>query len=85
MAGSRDIDLALTALGAHARPNPDRLAACRAHREKEVSEKLQEVEQLLGRGKASDAWTQLKKLDLHYAGVAAPKSIELAQKLYTEP
>src|SRR5271167_559730 len=85
LAGSRDIDLALTSLGAHARPNPDRLAACRAHREKEVSEKLQQVEQLLGRGKAGDAWTQLKKLDLRYAGLAAPKSVELAQKLYTEP
>jgi len=85
LAGSRDIDLALTALGAHVRPNPDRLAACRAHREKEVSEKLQQVEQLLGRGKAGDAWTQLKKLDLRYAGLAAPKSVELTQELHTEP
>src|SRR5580692_2753143 len=30
LAGSRDIDLALTALGGHVSPKPDRLASCRA-------------------------------------------------------
>src|SRR5271168_3924713 len=85
LAGSRDIDLALTALDAHVRPNPERLATCRAHRGKEINEKLQEVEELLGRGKSNDAWALLKKIDFHFAGLAAPQSVVLAQKLYADP
>jgi hypothetical protein len=85
LAGSRDIDLALTALGGHVRPKPDRLAACRAHREKEISAQLQEVGELLGRGKSNDARTLLKKIDSRFAGLAAPMSVEIAQKMATDP
>jgi dienelactone hydrolase len=82
LAGSRDIDLALTALGAHVLPKPDRLASCRAHRQKDISEQLQEVDDLLGRGKSHDARALLQKIDIRFAGLAATKSVELAQKLY---
>jgi hypothetical protein len=85
LAGPRDIDLALTALGGHARPRPDRLASCRAHREKETSEQLLDVEEMLGRGKSQDALTLLKRIDVRFAGLAAPRSVELAQKLQVNP
>ena len=85
LAGARDFDLALTALGNHVPPKPDRLASCRAHREKEIGEQLQEVEDLLGRGKSRDARTLLQQIDIRFAGLAAPRSVELAQKLYIDP
>jgi dienelactone hydrolase len=85
LAGSRDIDLALTALGGHARPKPQQLATCRAQREKEISAQLQQVQELLGRGKSSDARKLLKKIDVHYAGLAAPESVELAEKMAIDP
>jgi dienelactone hydrolase len=81
LAGSRDIDLALTALGGHVSPRPDRLATCRAQRAKDIGTQLQEVQELLGRGKSSDARKLLKKIDIHYAGLAAPESVELAAKM----
>ena len=81
LAGARDIDLALSALGDHARPKPDRLASCRARRENETSEQLKEVEELIARGKSHDALTLLKTIDIRFAGLAAPQSLELAQKL----
>lgn len=84
VAGARDFDLALTALSTHARAKPDRLASCRAHREKEISEQLQEVEDLLVRGKPQDARALLQKIDTRFAGLAAPKSVELAQKLHVD-
>ncbi|HXB00825.1 MAG TPA: PHB depolymerase family esterase, partial [Steroidobacteraceae bacterium] len=85
LAGARDFDLALTALGNHVPPKPDRLASCRAHREKEIGEQLQQVEDLLGRGKSRDARTLLQQIDIRFAGLAAPGSVELAQKLYVDP
>jgi dienelactone hydrolase len=85
LAGPRDIDLALTALGGHVHPNPDRQARCRAHREKETSEQLQDVAELLGRGKSQDALTLLKRIDVRFAGLAAPQSVDLAQKLQVDP
>jgi hypothetical protein len=85
LAGAHDIDLALTALGGHVRRKPDRLAGCRAHREKEIGEQLQEVEDLLGLGKSRDARTLLQQVDVRFAGLAAPRSVELAQKLYVDP
>jgi predicted esterase len=85
LAGSRDIDLALTALGGHVRPKPDRLTSCRAQREQEVSEQLQKVEELLGGGKFQETMTLLKRIDVRFAGLAAPQSLALAQKLQLDP
>jgi pimeloyl-ACP methyl ester carboxylesterase len=84
LAGPRDIDLALTALGGHVHPKPDRLAHCRAQREKETGEQLQGVSELLARGKSQDALTLLKSIDVRFAGLAAPQSVELAQKLQVD-
>jgi hypothetical protein len=82
---SREIDLALTALSGHMPPKPDRLASCRVHREQEISAQLQEVRELLGRGKSIEAQTLLKKIDSRFAGLAAPMSVEIAQKMTTDP
>ena len=82
VAGARDFDLALTALSGHVRAKTGRLASCRARREKEVSEHLQEVEGLLEGGKLHDARALLQKIDVRFAGLAAPQSVELAQKLH---
>jgi pimeloyl-ACP methyl ester carboxylesterase len=85
LAGSREIDLALTALSGHMRPKPDRLASCRVHREQEISAQLQEVRELLGRGKSNEAQALLEKIDSRFAGLAAPMSVAIAQKMTTDP
>jgi pimeloyl-ACP methyl ester carboxylesterase len=81
LAGGRAFEGALAALATHMPSNPNKLEACRAHKAKALTAKLQEVQELLQRGRRSDAAALLKKIDVQFAGLAAPSSVELAEKI----
>lgn len=68
---------ALQALIQPERPDPDRLAACRAAIETEVADKLAKTDALIADGKRADAQKTLKDIDAKYGGLAAPHSVEL--------
>jgi pimeloyl-ACP methyl ester carboxylesterase len=80
-AGAADFERALNSLQAHAAPNPRKVAACQARKSGEIAAKLQQVRDLLGRGKNRDALSLLHKIDRDYGGMAAPESVELEAKI----
>lgn len=82
-ANSQSFSEALTELVRHEPVDRDRLDTCRAKIDAEMNGELQQVETLLAAGKADDARALLNKIDLHYGGLAAPRSTELAEKLDT--
>jgi predicted esterase len=55
-----------------------KLAECRAHIDQELNSRLRQVEDLLGSGKLDEARRLLDKIDVHYGGLAAPRSTALA-------
>jgi predicted esterase len=59
------------------RPDPERLAACRAGIEAEAAAGLGRVDALVAAGKRSDARAMLKDIDAKFGGLAAPHSVEL--------
>lgn len=71
---------ALDALLRHADPRPGKLAACRARVATELSAQLQQVAGALARGEAAGARRLLDRVDAHYGGLAAPRSVELASQ-----
>jgi pimeloyl-ACP methyl ester carboxylesterase len=77
-AGSTALFWALSALLHPARPDPKRLAACRQAIELELNASLQQVESLIATGHQEDAQRLLIKIDGHYGGLAAPRSLALA-------
>jgi dienelactone hydrolase len=85
LAGGHAFEPALAALGTHVASKPNRLEACRAQKAKGLTAKLQEAQELLQRGRRPDAAALLKKIDTHYAGLAAPSSVELAEKIDPGP
>lgn len=72
---------ALQALLAPERPDPDRLASCRAAIAAEVAARLGQVDSLMVGGKRTDAQNMLKDIDAKFGGLAAPHSIELDRAL----
>jgi predicted esterase len=68
---------ALQSLLAPDRPDPERLASCRAGIAAEVSAQLGQVDSLIAGGKRADAQKLLKDIDEKYGGLAAPRSLEL--------
>lgn len=75
------LDRALDALVKPTQVDPDRLALCRARLDQEMTAKFHEIEDLRAGGKLDDAWAQLAKLDAHYGGLAAARTLELAARL----
>ena len=80
-AGPAALDHALDALADHQRPDPQRLAACRARVAAGLAAGLERAKGLLERGKSAEAWSLLKKIDTRYGGLAAPDSLELARQI----
>ena len=72
---------ALTSLRAHGSADPDRLTGCRAALDANLTNRLSEVEALLGRGAVAAAAGRLKQIDERFGGLAAPRSVELAGRL----
>ena len=75
------LDHSLSTLDARSAPNTEKLADCRQRIAKQVSAKLQDVNDLLDHGKSHEAWQQLVKLDVRYGGLAAPQSLEIASRI----
>lgn len=61
--------------------DPGNLAACRQRIDNEWAAQLTQVDDLLAEGKRDDARTLLDKVDAHYGGLAAPRSVKLAEKI----
>jgi hypothetical protein len=78
LASGRDLEHAIEALESHVPRQPSTLAACRERHEKELASKLNDVEKQIARGNDRQAAALLKSIDQHFAGLAAPRSIELA-------
>jgi hypothetical protein len=58
----------------------NQLAQCRERVDAELAAQLHRVEELVGAGKSVDAGAAVRKLDARYGGLAAPQSIELADR-----
>ena len=85
VATSLAFEEALLELQQHVPPDPALLAQCREHYEHQMLDELQKVRTLLSHGKKRSAQSLLKEIDEHYAGLAAPASVELARQLATAP
>jgi pimeloyl-ACP methyl ester carboxylesterase len=81
VADSVVLNRALRTLFRDPRPDPDKLAECRARIEEKLSAELRHVEDLLADGKSDDALKLLERIDTHYGGLAAPRSIALAEQI----
>jgi predicted esterase len=70
---------ALTRLLSPVAPDPARLAACRSRVEAELQEKLRQAQALILMAKHAAARKLLLEINERYGGLAAPRSLELAQ------
>src|SRR5262249_2493434 len=68
-------------VSAAARPDPERLAACRNTQETELTEQLGEAEGLLAQNRRDEARQKLIDIDAHFGGLAAPRSVALFNQL----
>jgi hypothetical protein len=71
----------LDALETRANPPADKIASCRQRHEEELNSQLQKVEQALAGDRISEAATMLEQIDARYGGLAAPRSVELMEKI----
>ncbi len=60
----------------------DDQAACRAHLDRDVADRLQRVKDLIAAGDRSGAGQMLNELDTRYGGLAAPESVTLGARLH---
>jgi predicted esterase len=72
------LEHALIALEQHHPPEADKLAACRAHLQQALDAQLDQAQQWMRSGKTDEALQLLRHIDMHYGGLAAPRSVELA-------
>jgi predicted esterase len=75
------LSAALHALLAPPRPDPAKLAACRADIEKSLAAQLQQVKSLLAAGRRAAAEKRLLEIDRRFGGLAAPVSTGLQAAL----
>jgi dienelactone hydrolase len=75
------LSAALRALLAPPRPDPAKLASCRAGIEKSLAAQLQKVKALMAAGLRPAAAKQLLEIDRRFGGLAAPESTELQAAL----
>lgn len=61
-------------------PDPNKLAACRSSIEMKLTAEFRQVESLIASGKHDDAQKLLHKIDARFGGLAAPRTLDLAQK-----
>lgn len=72
---------ALERLSAQRPAESAKLARCRATLDADLSARLHEVEELLGKGATPEAAARLRRIDERFGGLAAPRSVELAGRL----
>jgi dienelactone hydrolase len=75
------LDRALTRLREPNSLNAAKLGACRERIAADLRGKLQQVKELLDHDKLHDAVQSLSKIDVQFGGLAAPESIDLAQRI----
>jgi predicted esterase len=85
VASARVLAWALEQLFAHTRPDPARLAACRAELDKAVASQLDKAQALIHGGRHAEAQKLLLEIDQRFGGLAAPRSIELQMALNCDP
>ena len=73
----RGLSRALKLLLTPPAPDAEKLGACRAGIEKELTAEIAQVEALKAAGKTDDARALLGKIDRRFGGLAAPRSVEL--------
>jgi pimeloyl-ACP methyl ester carboxylesterase len=61
-------------------PMPYQLAKCRGRVDAELTAQLHRVAELVAAGKSADAGAAVRKVDARYGGLAAPQSVELADR-----
>jgi hypothetical protein len=81
LGAGRDFEHAILALQKHVTIKPETLVSCREHHQKDLASKLDDVRRYMAKGKTHEASSLLQKIDTHYAGLAAPDSVELAREL----
>jgi dienelactone hydrolase len=81
IAGAAALARALRYLLEDAHTEPQRLVACRSGIEAELAAALQSVEALIGDARRAEAQKQLIAIDERFGGLAAPRSIDLANRL----
>lgn len=72
---------ALAALFNPAKPDPDKLAACRSAIGQQLEAAFGDAESLLASGRRDAAQKRLLEIDARFGGLAAPRSAELSQSL----
>ena len=80
VADAAALSRALEALRARARPDAAKLARCRAALRTELAKGFERIDALIAGGRSRDAEPLLRTLDERFGGLAAPHSLELAQK-----
>ena len=81
---ARAFNRVLDALEHRKAPPSNQLQKCRERVATELSSQLQRAEELVAGGKSADAVAAVRKIDARYGGLAAPRSIELAEKAGAE-
>jgi len=72
---------ALKLLSAPAQTNAQELAACRSKIESDLDSQLNQAEALVNAGKRDEARRTLLDIDAHFGGLAAPRIVELFNRL----
>jgi predicted esterase len=83
VANSAALNRALGRLQRDTRPNPDKLAECRARVEEKMTLELRHVEDLLAAGESGVALKSLERIDTRYGGLAGPRIVALAEQIET--
>jgi hypothetical protein len=81
LADGSSLERALESLAVHRPTEPGKLASCRATMDSQLSQQLDQAQGLIDRGAAGPARQLLDQIDRRYGGLAAPRSVELAQRL----
>jgi hypothetical protein len=81
VAGPTVLDRALEMLDKHAEPKLARLNNCRLRINQELGRKIDQANDLLAAGNVDGARRLLNKIDTHYGGLAAPRSVDLAERI----
>jgi len=79
LADTASFGRALQELSGERHSNPGKLEGCRTRIDQELKARIGQVENALARGDMNDARRVLSEIDAQYGGLAAPRSVELAE------
>ena len=80
VASPASLSRALHALFNPVKPAADKLAECRAAIETQMAAQFAQVESLIASDQREGAQKLLRQIDAHFGGLAAPRSLDLAQR-----